>query len=235
MPKQKDLKRRVRARMERTGESYTAARAQLLQKKSSTKSSFSAAANKPVPAEYARLAGMSDDAVRSKTGLTWEKWVDELDAIGAMRMSHREIARHVHREYEVSAWWEQMVTVGYERIRGLREIGQRRGGGFEANKSKTFHVPVGKLYRAFAQKRTRNRWLSTDIAIRTSSRDKSMRIGWADGTAVDVYFTKKSDSKSQVAIQHRMLPNKSAATKMKEFWAERLIVLAEVLSGIPNP
>lgn len=226
MPKQKDLKRRVRARMKKTGESYTAARAQLLQKKSRS----SAAENVPAPAEYARLAGMRE-AVRSKTGLTWENWVDELDAIGAAGMSHREIAKHVQQNYDVSAWWAQTVTVGYERIRGLREIGQRRSGSFEANKSKTFHVPVGKLYRAFAQKRNRERWLPLDLTIRTSTRDKSMRIGWADGTAVDVHFREKSDSKSQVAIQHRKLHNKSAATKMKEFWAERLTVLSEVLSA----
>ena len=75
---------------------------------------------------------------------------------------------------DVPAWWAQMVTVGYERIRGLREIGQRRGGAFEANKSKTFPVPVDRLYRAFAQKRTRRRWLPDDVTIRTSKREKSI-------------------------------------------------------------
>lgn len=33
MPKQKDLKRVIRSRMQKTGESYTAARAQLLRKR----------------------------------------------------------------------------------------------------------------------------------------------------------------------------------------------------------
>ncbi|MGD8869630.1 MAG: hypothetical protein PVI01_18570 [Gemmatimonadales bacterium] len=181
--------------------------------------------------EYAPLAGMSDDAVRAGTGLTWEDWVEALDAISATALSHRETAKHVQREYGVSTWWAQTVTVGYERIRGLREIGQRRGGAFEANKSKTFPVPVDRLYRAFVQKRTRRRWLPDDVTIRTSKREKSIRMAWADGTPVDVDVTRKTDTKSQVAIQHRKLPSKAAATKMKEYWAERLAALAEVLGG----
>ncbi len=70
MPKHKDLKRRVRARMQKTGESYTTARAQLLKKKQSS----GATKKEPSPADYARLAGMSDDAVRARTGYTWERW-----------------------------------------------------------------------------------------------------------------------------------------------------------------
>ena len=60
-----------------------------------------------------------------------------------------------------------MVTVGYERIRGLREKGQRRGGGYDVNKSKTVHVPIHKLYLAFSTKRTRSRWLGeVDLVVK---------------------------------------------------------------------
>jgi hypothetical protein len=220
MPKNKDLKRLVRGRMRKTGESYTSARSQLIKK-----------GTQPSPADYAKLAGMSDEAVRAKTGCTWERWVKALDAVDATNMSHREIAEHVHERYKVSGWWAQTVTVGYERIRGLREIGQRRSGAFEANKSKTIGVPIGKLYGAFAQQRTRERWLPDELKIRTSTRDKSMRITWEDGTSVEAYFTRKAPAKSQVAIQHRKLPSKAASTKMKEYWGERLAALTELLSG----
>src|SRR6185503_14156858 len=124
--------------------------------------------------------------------------------IGALSMSHTEIARRVHEDYGVSGWWSQSVTVAYERIRGLREIGQRLGSGtFDANKSKTFAAPVSRLYRAFAHKATRERWLpGVPIKIRTSIRNKSMRITWLDGTSVHVYFTVKGPRKSQLAVQH---------------------------------
>ena len=223
MPKNKDLKRLVRRRMQKTQESYTAARARLLEKESKSK---------PPPEDHARLAGMSDAAVEKKTGCTWAGWVRALDRVGAADMSHKDIAKHVGDKYPVTGWWAQTVTVGYERIRGLREIGQRRGGTYDANKSKTFPVPIAKLYRAFSEKRVRVRWLpDVDLKIRTSSREKSMRITWGDGTSVDAHFTAKGPSKSQVAIQHRKLPSQAMLQSMKDYWGERLGALSELLNG----
>ena len=221
MPTNKDLKRVVRRRMQKTGESYTAARTNLLKKR-----------QEPSPDEYARLAGMSDEAVKAKTGCTWDRWVVALDMAKASEMTHREIASHVHEKYKIPGWWAQTVTVGYERIKGLREIGQRRGGTFEANKSKTIAVPLAKLYGAFSQKCVRQRWLGdVGFMIRTSTREKSMRITWEDSTFVEVYFAGKGTGKSQVAVQHRKLPSKDAATKMKEYWGERLDALHQFLTA----
>ncbi len=185
----------------------------------------------PSDTRLAELAGMSDDVVRSRTGRSLKQWVRELDAIGARSMPHREIARRVHDDYGVSGWWSQSVTVAYERIRGLREIGQRRGSGtFDANKSKTFAVPLSRLYRAFAVKATRDRWLpGVALKIRTSTRNKSMRMTWPDGTSVHVYFTATGPRKTQLAVQHVGLPDRKDVTARKEFWAERMEALAEVL------
>jgi uncharacterized protein YndB with AHSA1/START domain len=147
-------------------------------------------------------------------------------------MSHRDIARHVHEEHQISGWWAQSVTVGYERIRGLREMGQRRGGAYEMNKSKTLHVPLAKLYRAFSTARTRNRWLpGVKPQIRKASPEKSIRMTWDDGSSVHAYFTAKGEQKSQVAIQHASLPTKSAANTMREYWGERLGALADLLDS----
>jgi hypothetical protein len=223
--------------MRKTGESYTTARAQVL-KRSTATGAREERATPHVPGrrprreiDPAELAGMSDEAVRAKTGRTWKEWVRELDSVGAISMSHGEIARRLHESYGISGWWSQMVTVGYERIRGLREIGQRLGSGtFDANKSKTFAVPVSRLYRAFAHKSTRERWLQgVELEIRTSTRDKSMRATWPDGTSVHVYFTAKGPHKSQVALQHVGLPDRNEVTSRKEYWAERLEALKGVL------
>src|SRR5215208_7845824 len=145
MPKQKDLKRIVRARMEKTGESYTAARLQLVRKNQEEKN-------------YAEVAGMSDAAVKTQTGRDWSAWLKVLDAAGAKAKPHREIAQYIS-SLGTPDWWTQMVTVGYERIRGLRDKGQRRGGGYEATKSRTFAVPVETLFDAFANTRRRRGWL----------------------------------------------------------------------------
>jgi hypothetical protein len=228
MPTDKDLKRLVRARMARTGEAYTTARARLLQKQQQRKATPPPAPPQP---DYSKLAGISDATIEAKTGCAWERWVRMLDRAGAIEWSHREIAAYVREKYQVPSWWTQAVTVGYERIKGLRAIGQRRGGEYEANKSKVFGVPRGRLYRAFRDARTRRRWLgAVKLTVRTAIPDKSMRVTWPDGTSVELYFLAKGAAKSQVAVQHRKLADKPSAERMKEYWTERLGVLQAMLT-----
>jgi uncharacterized protein YndB with AHSA1/START domain len=224
VPTNKDFKRLVRGRMQKTGEAYTAARAHLLKQKP-------AAAVSPATVYYAQLAGRSDAVIQEKTGCTWERWVKALDRVQAYTWSHTEIATYVHQKYKVPGWWTQTVTVGYERIKGLRAVGQRRDGSFEASKSRTFAVPLVRLYRAFHDSRTRARWLpGVDLTVRTATRGKSMRFTWPDRTSVEVGFTSKGPAKSQVAVQHGKLPDRAAQARVKEYWAERLDALKEVLA-----
>ncbi|MEP7327425.1 MAG: hypothetical protein ABI836_15855 [Gemmatimonadota bacterium] len=173
---------------------------------------------------------MSDAKVKEATGCNWEKWVQALDYAKAYTWPHREIASYVHEKFKTPSWWAQTVTVGYERIKGLREKGQKRDGGYEATKSKTFPAPIGKLYRAFNDKRIRQGWLPVaDLTIRSKTRDKYMRITMPDQTSVAVGFSTKGAGKSQVAIQHGRFPDQAASERVKQFWGERLGVLGELL------
>jgi hypothetical protein len=223
MPTNKDFKRLVRGRMQKTGESYTAARSHLVHQRH---------APTPAPAapDYAKLAGVSDESVRAKTGCAWAKWVWTLDRVGAAEMSHRDIARYVSEHFEISGWWAQTVTVGYERIRGLRDIGQRRGGSYEVSKSKTFAVPIARVYRAIRDARQRARWLDERPTIRAATTNKTVRMAWPDGTAVEAYFVAKGAAKAQVAVQHRKLKDRAAVARQKAFWTERLAALGEILN-----
>jgi len=233
MPTQKDLKRLIRARMLKTGEAYTSARRQLLARKpKSSPTPLLPAVAAPAPAEYAHLAGMSDSAVKAKTGCDWERWVYALDRAGAAEWTHREIARHVHESYKISGWWSQTVTVGYERIKGLRAVGQRRDGGFEATKSRTFSLPLSRLYRAFRNVRLRGRWLpGIAPTVRTATRDTSIRFSWPDGTRVEVYFSAKGRGKTQVQVQQRGFPDQASATRAKALWVARLGELERVAAA----
>ncbi len=219
MPKQKDLKRLVRARMEKTGEAYTTARLHLVKKQPEEKPDF------------ATLAGLSDESVKKATGCTWEKWVFVLDHAEGTEMSHRELAQHIRDKYHTPDWWTQMVAVGYERIRGLRAQGQRRSGEWEVSKSKTVAAPVKTLYAAFKTARGRAKWLDgATITVRTTKPEKSMRVRWEeDGTPVDIFFLPRGEAKSQVAIQHRKLTSKADADRMRAFWAARLDALAALM------
>ena len=219
MPKNKDRKRLVRNRMQKTGESYTTALSHLSSKKEAAP-------------DYSALTQMSDDAVAAKTGRTWPEWVSWLDSRKASGLPHAEIAKLVKNEGEITMWWAQTVTVGYERIKGLREIGQHADGGYAANKSKTVRVGVSKLYQAFSHSRQRRRWLpDVEWTVRTSTANKSMRVVLADGSALDLYFTAKDENKSQVSLQHRKLADKAAVEEMKMFWSERFAELAESLNA----
>ena len=225
MPTNKDLKRIVRARMNKTGESYTIARTHVLSKPKTKEP--------PAPAvDHAELAGMSDDKVAAKTGRTWKEWVRVLDADKAATMAHRNIAELLHRKHNVGDWWAQTVTVGYERIKGLRDRGQRRGGGYEAGKSRTFGVPVKALFDAWADEAARRRWLGrNDVTVRTATSPKGIRLQWPDGTVVIVLFSAKGKAKSVAAVVHTKLPDRSALENAKKYWADRLDALGAALTS----
>lgn len=223
MPKDKDLKRLARERMEKTGESYTTARAQLLAKRS-------LAGERLSEPELAELAGMSTAALMRATEHDWGWWLDQLNAAGFQQKEHREITRYVEETFDISRWWTQSVVVGYERIVGLREIGQQREGTYDANKSKTLPVPIETLYGAFSDARTRHHWLpEVDWEVRKSTANRSIRLDWSDGCPVELWFTSKGDTKSSVQLQHRKLASKEEVARVKSEWTERIEALTRYL------
>jgi hypothetical protein len=204
MTQQRSFKRLVRNRMEKTGESYTAARAMLL------------AAAEPAP-----WLATSDEAIRERTGRGWEEWFDVLDSWGALGMKHRDIARRVATELEIDplAWNAQAITASYERTRGLRVAGQKEDG-FSITASKTIGVPIERLYDAFfatADDRLRER---------TVTRPLRARFDWGDdGSRVHVTFDASGESKSRIVVEHARLADADEAERMKAFWRERLTEL----------
>src|ERR671916_883472 len=102
MTMQRSFKRVVRARMEKTGESYTAARASLL------------TVETPRADEGPSLS-LTDATIRERTGRGWEEWFDLLDDWGAPDRSHRDIARHLAEQLGVVPleWGPQAITMSY--------------------------------------------------------------------------------------------------------------------------
>jgi hypothetical protein len=219
MTRQKSFKRLVRTRMEKTGESYTAARASLL-----------AAEEREV--RDAPVLTLSDEVIRRRTGRGWEEWFDLLDGWGAAERPHSEIARWLREEQGVDGWDAQSVTVSYERARGLRAVGERPGG-FSVTAQKTVAVPVDRLYDAVVDASQRARWLPDgELRERTATKPKSARFDWGDGeTRVIVGFTAQHDEKSTVALEHERLPDAGEAERMKAFWRARVATLKEVLEA----
>jgi len=172
---------------------------------------------------------MSDEAVEAKTGKTWSRWFKHLDAAGGKKMTHQEIAAHLHDKHDVRPWWTQMIAVTYEQARGLREVHEKPEG-YEISVSRTIAVPIGKAYKAWADGKARQKWLPAKLTIRKATTNKTVRITWEDGmTSVAAAFISKGDGKTQVVAQHSKLPDAKAAAKMKKFWAEALDRLKDSL------
>jgi hypothetical protein len=222
MTRQRSFKRLVRSRMEKTGESYTAARAVLLAGDEQPG---------PRPGEPSPLMA-SDDRIRERTGRGWEEWFDLLDDRGATERTHREIARWVADELGIEplVWDAQAITHSYEVARGLRAVGETEEG-FAASATRTVAVPVEQLFDAFVDESQRRSWLPDgELSERTATRPKSARFDWGDGsTRVMVVFESKGERKSRMALQHVRLPDGDEAERMKAYWRERVNGLKEEL------
>lgn len=179
-----------------------------------------------------KVAGISAEAVAAKTDKTWAQWFAVLDEVKATAMAHKEIAAYLQEAHQLSGWWSQMITVGYEQERGLRQKHETPQG-FQISRSKTIGVPLDTLYQAWHDEGRRQRWLPDDRLItRKATPNKSMRLTWSDGeTNLEVNFYARGQGKSQVVVQHTKLPDEKAAATMKDFWAEKLVVLKEILEA----
>jgi hypothetical protein len=237
MTRQKSFKGRVRARMDKTAESYSTARRQLLAK---SKAAPEAAEGSSAGTPGAGAAGVpevkrpySDEVIRRNTGRDWDQWFALLDEWGAAERPHPEIARWLAETHAVGGWWAQGVTVAYEQARGRRAPGQRGDGNFSVSASKTVAVPVDRLFAAFADDDLRERWLpGAAFELRTAQPGRSLRANWEDGsTRVSVTFTALGESKSQAALQHERLPDAETADRLKAYWRERVAVLKGVLEA----
>jgi hypothetical protein len=184
------------------------------------------------PAKVDKAGGISSDAVKAKTGKSWDQWFAILDKAGAKAMAHKDIAALLHESHDVSGWWSQMITVGYEQVRLGRAKGEKASGDFSVSASKTINVPVATLYKAWADTRARRAWLDEDIQIRTKTPNKSIRITWSDGkTHVAVGFIDKGPAKSQVGLEHSKIRSAKEADRIKAAWRPRLEALKARLEG----
>jgi hypothetical protein len=188
-----------------------------------------AAAETALPARIAE-PGVSDATVQRATGKSWDEWFALLDAWQGTTHNHTEIARHVHETYGIDGWWAQSVTVGYERARGMRALHERPDG-FSMNASKTFPVPVERLFAAFVEQDERERWLEgIELRNRTSQPNKSARFDvLPEDGRLAVTFVSKGPHKAAAQLQQERLTSAEEVARWKALWKEQLAHLAACL------
>ncbi len=174
------------------------------------------------------IPSMSDDAVKAKTGMDWYGWFKLLDKAEAAKLPHKDIANLLYDKDKVPGWWAQMVTVEYERARGLRDK-HKKTEGYSVSVSKTIDVPLSKLYAAVADDAKRKKWFPTSSFKPSSqTKDKYFRGAWRDGARLEIGFYAKGAGKSQINVQVNKMAKKSDVEKERTTWKKAL----EKLEGL---
>lgn len=173
----------------------------------------------------------STAGIEKTSGRSWEGWVTLLDAAGAEKLKHSEIAtlsyENMPEHVSNRGWWAQGVAIAYEHQKGLRVPGQSSTGDFSANASKTLAGDKDTVL---------SRWMDVvegreefgDVPVEdeptTSSTEKwrYWRTSLADGTRVSVTISEKPGGKSTLAVQHSKLESAEDIDRWKPIWKEIL-------------
>lgn len=192
-------------------------------------------ARKPAAAPRAKAAGRAtasavdrslfpcgDAALRAATGKGWDEWLSALDAAGAAKgkFDHQRVWDLAMQSLPESAgWWGQMISVGYERVRGLREKHESCTGDFQSTLSRTFPVPLFAAFAAWADKGLRGHWLDAPgLDFTKLNVGKNIRARWPDGARLDIRFNATGPDKCQIVVDTMKLADAEAVQKAKAFW-----------------
>jgi hypothetical protein len=240
MTQQKKLKKGIRARSEKTGESYTSARRQILLAREEPPVPAPPPAPKP-PAK----GGITEESVLKKTGHGLDHWFGVLDAFGAATLGHTAAAAHLYNEHGIPGWHAQGITVAYERARGLREVNQACTGKFQVSVSKTVPAPVAEVVDALKSAGRRAAWLqdpglvqaleaaftgAKPREVKTKGDDYAwLRFPWA-GRTVEIRITGKPKGASVVA-DNKDLSDPALVEQRRAQWRAALEGLQRHLGG----
>jgi len=124
----------------------------------------------------------SDEAVRKATGRGWREWEELLDGLGAEGLSHREIVALVAEHGGgVSGWWQQSVTVGYEKLKGKRKTGETADTGVQVGVQRTLEVNPERAWELLTSAEGLRAWLGTAARLRFEKGERYRTDDGAEG------------------------------------------------------
>jgi hypothetical protein len=186
---------------------------------------------KPARKSIKEAAGVSTDAVARRTGKNWDDWFEVLDSAGAQNLDQRGVIAILAQKHGIGPWWQQMIAVGYESLRGKSDKPPAPDG-FNINSSCTLDAPLPRVFRLWNDAGERARWLADDrFVVRGATADKVIRARWGKGMShVAVSFAEKS-GRTEVSVAHQQIESQSAAEQMKAYWAKKLGLLDQALTA----
>jgi len=216
MTRNESFKRRIRARMTKTGEKYGAARRVLIEQAARRSSTG-----------WIAEPEQTDEVIRDRTGRGWDEWRELVDAWPGHDDGHGAVAAWLQAEHDVDGWWAQAVTLGWERITGRRLRHQMADGTFTANRSATITVDGDALRELLLDTDGRELLFpGLDVELRSRPTSKNIRLGLGGGVA-QLYLEPRDDGRVTVHVAHEKLPGADDVALWKEFWGDWLAALDE--------
>ena len=195
---------------------------------------------------YGRI---SSGSVHEATGRPWEEWLEVLDSAGAVDWSHKEIVAHLKREHpNVSAWWRQSLTVGYEQARGKRAVGETADAGFQVGVQRSVETTTREAWDLITSHP--ELWLGEGASvafdegaryevppgggdpgasgeIRVVKQEDRLRMTWQPPdwpapATLQVTLSKTESGKTAITVHLEKLPDADAREAVRERWREAL-------------
>lgn len=197
----------------------------------------------------------SGAAVRNATGRDWNAWLKTLDEAGARDWTHRQIVAWLAREADLSGWWQQQVTVGYEKMTGKRVLGETADAGFQVGVRRTYPFDADALWRRLTAPDAVAIWLGGKAELgvgaayenRAASgelrvvkeRDRirfTRAVGTGPASTVQLALTQTGPAKTSITFHHEKLADadereamrahwKAVADRLQEMWTEKARVI----------
>ncbi len=166
---------------------------------------------------------MNVEALENGTGKSWAEIEEYLAGIGADKLPHTEIVRHLNDDGIVTGWWAQSVTVAYEQQIGRRVPGQDCNGEFSVSVSKTLNGSMDEALQMWQEHVAGAEAFSAiDISrgpdINSTQKWRYWRCGLADGSRVNVNIHQKTGAKTGFSIQHERLESVEQVEHWRAFW-----------------
>ncbi len=199
---------------------------------------------------------ISDEAVRAKTGRSWEQWFRVLDRWDARAKGHSAAAKHLAERHGIGPWWSHMITARYDQDRGLRQRYEGRRG-FEISVSRVIAAPARRVFECWLKPSDLSEWFTSGARVeprvggRYRNRDgdrgeflairphRRIRFTWenpkhAPGSEVEVAIASRGRGRVTATLTHSKLAARRHAEMMREAWSWALDSLrSSVETGAP--
>ena len=197
-----------------------------------------------IPESERPVPTIRQEAVMKGTGRPVGVWFHLLDAWPDKEKGHAAMAKWLRDEHGQSLWWSQMITVLYERARGMRKV-YERADGFATGVTRRIEASPQRAWDAIARGENWMHWLSSGARVdfrvggRYSTPDgaagriasirplKRVRLTWehskfSRGSYVIFELSAISGGKVTVGITHARIGSDEELKRLKKWWGEAL-------------